>query len=172
MASLYNRASPQQNRVLRIIEGAIRNATHAHPEIEIGPRHRRSIAKRAAGTLTAQWPEVLAAKGAKRPRSLSEDDRASFIRADHRTSQLSTASGRGALTGTKRPSLGLVKAAISARIGPMKKTDPAAALAWIDVLRLIAAMEAGDPGFPAQSRPNETGPRTPPNSFPTRGGEP
>lgn len=61
MTSLYNRASPPQAHVLRIVEGAIKNAAHAHEEIKVSPRHRRSIAKRAAGTLTAQWPEVLAA---------------------------------------------------------------------------------------------------------------
>lgn len=61
MTSLYNRASPPQARVLRIIEGAIKNAADAHDEIRVSPRHRRSIAKRAAGTLTAQWPDVLAA---------------------------------------------------------------------------------------------------------------
>lgn len=61
MASLYSRATPQQARILRMIEGAIVNAAHAHPEIRISPRHRRSIAKRATGTLSSQWPEVLAA---------------------------------------------------------------------------------------------------------------
>lgn len=66
MASLYNRATPSQARVLRIIEGAIKNACDAHPEIQISPRHRRSIAKRAAGTLTAQCQDVLAAKPSDR----------------------------------------------------------------------------------------------------------
>ena len=60
MASLYKRATPSQARLLRIIEGSIRDAAHAHPEIELGPKLRRSIAKRAAGTISAQWPELLA----------------------------------------------------------------------------------------------------------------
>jgi len=55
MASLYKRATPLQEMVLRIIEGAIKNAQDAHPEIQVTPKHRRSIAKRAAGTLTAQF---------------------------------------------------------------------------------------------------------------------
>lgn len=63
MASLYRRANPAQARVLRIVEGAVKNASDAHPELKISPQHRRSIAKRAAGTLTAQWPDVLAARG-------------------------------------------------------------------------------------------------------------
>jgi hypothetical protein len=61
MASLYKRATPSQAQILRIVEGAVKNATDAHPNLDIGPQHRRSIAKRAAGTLTAQWPQVLAA---------------------------------------------------------------------------------------------------------------
>ncbi len=61
MTSLYNRATPSQARILRIVEGAVKNTTDAHPDIKISPRHRRSIAKRAAGTLTACWPDVLAA---------------------------------------------------------------------------------------------------------------
>lgn len=60
MSSLYRRATPSQAHVLRIVEDAVKNASDAHPEIKISPQHRRSIAKRAAGTLTAQWPEVLA----------------------------------------------------------------------------------------------------------------
>jgi hypothetical protein len=61
MATLSKRATPQQNVVMRIIEGAIKNATDAHPDWQIDPRFAKSIAKRAAGTLTAQWPDVLAA---------------------------------------------------------------------------------------------------------------
>ena len=60
MTSLYNRATPRQSRVLRIIEGAAVNAFHAHPHAKFGPRLAKSIAKRATGTLTAQWPDVLA----------------------------------------------------------------------------------------------------------------
>lgn len=62
MSSLYKRATPRQAIVLKMIEGAVRNAAHAHPGRSIDDqRIARSIAKRAAGTLTAQWPSVLAA---------------------------------------------------------------------------------------------------------------
>lgn len=61
MTTLYKRATPPQQRILRIVEGAIKNAADAHEEIKVSPRHRRSIAKRATGTLTAQFAEVLAA---------------------------------------------------------------------------------------------------------------
>lgn len=45
---------------MRIVAGAVINAAHGHPEVQIGPQFARSVAKRAAGTLTAQWPDVLA----------------------------------------------------------------------------------------------------------------
>lgn len=60
MASLYRRATPSQARILRAVEGAVKNVSDAHG-LEFNPRHARSIAKRAAGTLSACWPEVLAA---------------------------------------------------------------------------------------------------------------
>lgn len=66
MASLYNRATISQKRVLRIVEGAVKNAVHAHPDREISRAMARSIAKRAAGTLTAEWPDVLAARVSRR----------------------------------------------------------------------------------------------------------
>ena len=47
---------------MRMIEGACRNARHAHPNWDFDPRLEKSIAKRATGTLTAGWAEVLAAK--------------------------------------------------------------------------------------------------------------
>lgn len=68
MATLYKRASRIQMRMLRIIEGAVRNTLDAHPDIciydEQGPidhnRFARSIAKRAVGTLSSQLDDVLA----------------------------------------------------------------------------------------------------------------
>lgn len=61
MSSLYKRATPRQHMVLRMIEGAVRNAAHAHPGRSIDDeRIARSIAKRAAGTLIAGWQSVLA----------------------------------------------------------------------------------------------------------------
>lgn len=40
--------------IYRAVEGAIKNTIDAHPELEIRPQLRKSIAKRAAGTLMAQ----------------------------------------------------------------------------------------------------------------------
>ena len=52
------------SQVVRIIAGACENASHGHPDWYIDPRLARSIAKRAAGTLMAAMPDVLAAPGA------------------------------------------------------------------------------------------------------------
>ena len=60
MATLAKRATPEQALLLKVIDGAIRNAQHAHQEIQLSPSHRRSIAKRAAGTISALWAERLA----------------------------------------------------------------------------------------------------------------
>jgi hypothetical protein len=60
MVTLAKRASASQARILRIVEGAVLNAADAH-DLPRDERLARSIAKRATGTLTAQWPDVLAA---------------------------------------------------------------------------------------------------------------
>lgn len=59
MASLYKRATLRQARTLRIIAGAVKNAADAHA-VALPRSFARSVAKRATGTLTAQWPDVLA----------------------------------------------------------------------------------------------------------------
>jgi hypothetical protein len=69
MATLWNRATPSQYRMLRAIAGAVRNTAHAH-RLEIPKSFARSVAKRATGTLTAQWPDVLAATVKRRQEGL------------------------------------------------------------------------------------------------------
>lgn len=61
MASLHKRATPAQAMLLRVVEGSIKNTCDAHQK-EFDPYFARSVAKRAAGTLSGCWPEVLAAK--------------------------------------------------------------------------------------------------------------
>lgn len=60
MATFAKRATPRQTKVLHIIHGAVRNAAHAHPDWNMPERFANSVAKRAAGTLVAAWPSVLA----------------------------------------------------------------------------------------------------------------
>lgn len=65
MSTLSKRSTPRQDMVLRMIEGACRNTAHAHPGWILDDKLARSIAKRAAGTLTSQWGLVLAAPQAR-----------------------------------------------------------------------------------------------------------
>ena len=73
MSSLYKRATPSQAILLRIITGAVKNASDAHPEVRVSERMTRSIAKRAVGTLSAQWRDVLAASASMPSRRLSSE---------------------------------------------------------------------------------------------------
>jgi hypothetical protein len=59
MTTLYKRANPTQKRILKIIEGSVLNTHDAH-NMKRDMKLARSIAKRAAGTISAQWPELLA----------------------------------------------------------------------------------------------------------------
>ena len=61
MSSLYRRASGPQFRMLAIVSGAVLNAAHAHPGHAVDKRFARSVSKRAVGTISASWPELLAA---------------------------------------------------------------------------------------------------------------
>jgi hypothetical protein len=63
MSSLYKRATPIQRKMLKIIEGAVKQAYYSHPEIGLGiatiphiaiERFARCVGKRAVGTLSAQ----------------------------------------------------------------------------------------------------------------------
>lgn len=133
MTSLYKRATPSQARVLRIIEGAVKNTTDAHPGLEIRPHHRRSIAKRAAGTLTAQWPEVLAATGPS-----GSGEAVTLTPPRRRSSDRTKAIGREAHMGTTRFPLRQLVSEISRQITPLKAAgDTVRADTLVVVLRII-----------------------------------
>lgn len=71
MASLWKTASPPQYMMLKMVAGAVLNVQDHHNQ----PRDRsfaRSVAKRAVGTLTADWPSVLAARTSRRQDGLRE----------------------------------------------------------------------------------------------------
>lgn len=136
MSSLYNRATPSQARILRIVEGAVKNATDAHPGLKISPQHRRSIAKRAAGTLTAQWPDVLAARGSSESPLVSSKSRPSGQLSDARKT-----AGRGSLTFVKRSPLRLLEGQIASQLKALKASgDTERVAAFIDVLRMISEL--------------------------------
>ncbi len=69
MSSIARRATPTQAKIMRAVRGAVRNAANDHKDWKIDRRFEHSIAKRAAGTLTANWPDASAGnrrKGADR----------------------------------------------------------------------------------------------------------
>lgn len=147
MSTLYKRATPSQVRVLRIIEGAVRNASHAHPDKQISDEMVRSIAKRAAGTLTAGWPDVLAARTLSR-RSPRTSGEISYRRPQG--AQTTKRFGRGASHLIRRSPLQKIWKALSYEIGMAKRagnSDRMCALVY--VIRVIAAIEKND----AHARP-------------------
>lgn len=139
MATLYKRATPSQARILRAVEGAVKNVADCHPEFGYSPRLGRSIAKRAAGTLSSQWLGVLAAT-LKPSESAVQDRRSSALPL---TSHLCKESGRGAPKARPKGSP-LIKA--WKRIGIMAGNARRAGqherhAALVDCLRLIASMQ-------------------------------
>lgn len=146
MSSLYRRATPQQRRLLRIVEGAVRNACHYHSDrLHIEPRFVRSIAKRTVGTLTAQWPEASAARAPSQQRGVgfldgpraveglvtdpTGPDRPVFERPE----------GRSAAGLHRASPLVRVRREIALRAGIARKAGlDARADQYIEILRLIA----------------------------------
>jgi hypothetical protein len=140
MTSIARRATPSQARIMRAVEGAVKNAVDHHPDWEIDPRFRRSIAKRAAGTLTAGWPDTLAAARAVR----QTDGASEFSRSPSPKNVTSVHRGFGQgsrLSASRRDPLLALRQRLTAQIKPAKdagQTERAEAL--IDVLRIIAEM--------------------------------
>lgn len=137
MVSLYKRATPSQAAILRIVEGAIRNTQHAHPELEISPQHRRSISKRAAGTLTAQMPEVLAAS---KPSESGGVKPVSSRRCRSYQVAITTEWEASQQIRRRFPLRQLIKF-LSQDLSAMKRTDPARAAAFVEVLRMIDGLK-------------------------------
>lgn len=132
MTSIVRRATPSQRRIMRAVAGAVKNALDAHPGYAAPKWLANSVAKRAAGTLTAGWPDVLAL--AEMPAS---DVKRSVVLATARFARLSCCRRK-----TRRgPSLAIRRAplisALTRPLREMKKTDPLRAEVYIDVLRLI-----------------------------------
>jgi hypothetical protein len=122
--------------IYRAVDGAVRNVAHHHPKWSAShPDIARSIAKRAAGTLTADWPDVLAARGVP-----SDADGPGYRGHWPPSRAARTRSGRGASSKPRRSpsSLRQIWNEISAMVTPARKagnTERVAAL--VDVLKLI-----------------------------------
>ena len=164
MASLYKRANAQQRRILRIVEGAVKNAADHHPEFTcFSPQLARSIAKRAAGTLSAEGKRsALAAVATKG--TPSDVFRAGYpsIQAEPLvpqgfmapepwrpdTCRPGTGDKRGGQQfGTGRPSLASIIKALSRKTAEWKRGDALMqlqALGLIEALRIIDGLKKGD----------------------------
>lgn len=141
MTSLYNRATSAQRRILRAVEGAIKDACHAHSELEISPHAMRSIAKRVAGTLSSQWREVLAAVY---PPS-SESGLSELAKASAGTSQFLMASGRRVGHRASHAPLRTLWNRLHYEMrGVIASGQTERAKAYIDVMRMIAALQRGE----------------------------
>jgi hypothetical protein len=138
MTTLYKRATPPQWRILRIVEGAVKSMGDAHPEARITHRMARSIAKRAAGTLTAQWPDVLTAK--RSPLVMVE--RARLTALEQIVSRLTKERSRSASGLSRRAPLLLLRGQIRHMMKAIKNSgNVERANAMIEVLRMIAKLE-------------------------------
>jgi hypothetical protein len=139
MVSLYKRSSPSQRRMLRIVEGAVKNALDAHPRASVPHNFARSVAKRATGTLSAQLPEVLAAK---KP---SSRDRAQLTKPRSRVGSPAKPIERAAPHVWEARPAGFRE--LHKRLGLMagwarKAGHDGRAAAFADALRVVASVEA------------------------------
>lgn len=142
MSSLWLRASPRELRALRIVAGAVLNARDAHPHIVVDRKFARSVAKRAIGTMSSQWGDLLAASN-RRP-SLAE--RCQSSNALRREAGLRKPCERGqALAGTGLPPVRLAVKAISKEIGVLRGSgqSPERMEGMIECLRIIDRIAKG-----------------------------
>lgn len=125
------RMHPSKARIARAVRGAVINAADAHPNWHLDPRLASSIAKRAAGTLTAEWPDVLAARLARR------QERRSGVGSN-------PPSRRGAsLQCGRRSPLKAVWQRLSRMVGEAKRAgEDCRAAALIDALRVVAKAQS------------------------------
>jgi hypothetical protein len=117
------------------VAGAVRNTAHGHKHWRLTDTMARSIAKRAAGTLTAVWPDVLAARYVP---SDGADGSGPSSRWPPPFRPNRKAGGGRRVYARRSPLFSLIRQ-IAAQIGPAKRAGRhERAQALIDVLRLIA----------------------------------
>lgn len=161
MSTLYKRAPPSQARILRAVAGAVKNVGDSHPEYGLNEYMARSIAKRACGTLTAQWPDVLAAKSVKGFSASDRDGVLTSLRRRPGGSQLTkgrpadlhaaTGQQRGASQIVRRSPLSPVYRELGIMAGQARRAGDTARLeALADALRVVARFSA------APKQPGET----------------
>lgn len=140
MTSIVRRATPSQKRIMRAVSGAVKNALDAHPGCVVPKWLANSVAKRAAGTLTAGWPEVLAARD-----SVSSDSVPGVA-----AQRWGPRGFRGLVTKPRRVEVSSCKGhlpraklvgALTRPLRRLKETDPLRAEVYIEVLRLIDKLD-------------------------------
>lgn len=124
-------------RIFRAVEGAVKNAAHGHPRWRLTEVMAQSIAKRATGTLTATWPDVLAAHSlpskANGPGSAGRWP--PLRRYDGRR-------GKGSVAASRRSPLPAIWKQIANLVGAAKRDgEIERAEVLIEVLRIIAAAQ-------------------------------
>lgn len=129
------RISKAHVMVYRAVEGAVRNTGDGHPKWHLSDVMAQSIAKRATGTLTASWPEVLAAKTT--PSEAYDPELGG-----HWPPRPTTGRGKGGRRDSRRSPLHKLHNRIGNWVGTAKRSkDYARAQALIEVLREIDSME-------------------------------
>lgn len=132
MTSIVRRATPSQQSIMRAVIGAVKNALDAHPGYVPPKWLANSVAKRAAGTLTAGWPDVLAARD-----SASSERGRAVAASTLRLPRLSCCKRKA----RRGPSLAIRRAplvsALARPLRRLKQEDPVRAEIYIEVLRLI-----------------------------------
>ena len=118
-----------------MIEGAVHNTAVAHPDWQFHPRAARSVAKRAAGTISAAWPGLLAVSASK-PSDMGGGPRVrpSSAQRDQLVNHVEKGGAQVISAALVRMHRKIGKLAGHAR----KNGNPAALAAYADALRLIA----------------------------------
>jgi hypothetical protein len=142
MSTLAKRATPSQVKILRIVAGAVINEADAHGRPR-DQRMARSIAKRATGSLSAQWPEILAARSPVPSEGGPDTCLSDHQQVGHsgsgptnRRSQVTKGAIRSGVSTSKAP-LRLLRRQITSQMWYLRRYDPAKADAFIEILKMI-----------------------------------
>jgi hypothetical protein len=128
-----------QTRILRAVEGAVRNAAHAHHRA-ISVSFARSIAKRAAGTISAQMPELLAV--ASRPSEKAESDTPATDRPRRACGSAKRAEKGPAQVRSSRAHLRNTWKHLTQQIKPLRLADnDVLANSYVEILKAISAAQ-------------------------------
>lgn len=130
-----------QKAIFRAVEGAIMNTFHAHPELGNMKRWRRSISKRAAGTLLAMSRTTLAGVTAQ-----SESEGEACGTSPRRPTQAPAAGPETSPRTSRRlrlPHLRKLQLQIGIKAGEARRHGEMGKLeAYVEVLRMIAKLGA------------------------------